>query len=171
MTAPSIRLRFVRHSAISSDLIALREEAAMPFTPTHVECVTPEGKWLGQHADGPPAPGMQAREPGYDKGRVALLPNGRLCELFVDLPASAEQVDSFYWHAKKSIGQPYDWEAILGFAVPVHLHEKFHAICSAKMVLLLRAADWFRWPLAVPAHLVDPRDLLLGLSMIVEIKH
>lgn len=163
----TIRLRFVRGNSVASDLIALREETAMPFTPSHVECVTPEGKWLGQHIDG----GMRAREPGYDKGQIALLPNGRLCELFVDLPATAEQTESFYWHAKKSIGQPYDWEAILGFAVPFHMHEKFHAICSAKMVLLLRAAEWFKWPLAVPAHLVDPRDLLLGLSMIVEIKH
>ena len=164
----TIRLRFVRGNTITSDLIALREETAMPFTPSHVECVTPEGKWLGQHIDG----GMQAREPGYDKGQIAPLPNGRLCELFVDLPATAEQTESFYWHGNKSIGQPYDWEAILGFALPdIHLHKKFHAICSAKMVLMLRGADWFRWPLAVPAHLVDPRDLLLILSGMVEIKH
>jgi hypothetical protein len=39
-----------------------------------------------------------------------------------------------------------------------------HAICSALITLALRACGWLQWPIAAPAHLVDPRDLLLIIS-------
>jgi hypothetical protein len=158
-----IRLRFVEGQGIASDLIEIRESVCMPIIPSHVECVDPEtGKYIGQHASG----GMLARLPGYDapfKG-----------ECFVDLPCTPEQEKAFYDAARASIGEPYDLVAILGFAVPGHFHDKFHAICSAKMTLLLRdKANWFpsKVPLAVPFHDIDPRDLLLMLSCIVEIPH
>jgi hypothetical protein len=164
---PTITLRFVRSKGFSSDAIVLREQTCMPFTPSHVECVTPEGTWLGQHSDG----GMQARDAGYDHDDVVIMNDSRRCELFVELPCTKEQYGAFYAKATASIGEPYDWKAILGFAVSWHEHEKFHAICSAKMLLLLRACDYFRWPVVVPAHLVDPRDLLLMLSTHVKIDH
>lgn len=154
-----IRLRFVRSKGFSSDLIALRESVCMPFTPSHVECVTPDGQfYIGQHSDG----GMQARAAGYDSADM-------LHELFVDLPSTQEQADGFYAAANASIGEPYDWQAILGFTSPGHHHDKFHAICSAKMTLLLRKVGWLPFPLPVPAHCIDPRDLLLMLGSIVKI--
>jgi hypothetical protein len=162
----AIALRFVRSKGWSSDAIVLREKTCMPFTPSHVECVTPDGKWLGQHEDG----GMQARPAGYDHDQVDII-DGRRCEIFVELPCTQEQHDAFYAAANSAIGEPYDWEAILGFAVTWHEHQKFHAICSAKMLLLLRTCNWFKWPIVVPAHLVDPRDLMLILSTHVEIAH
>lgn len=139
----------------------------MPFSPSHVECVTPDGKWLGQHGFG----GMQARDAGYDHGEVEILPDGRRCDIIVSLPVSPEQHDAFYAAATAAIGEPYDWSAILTYAIPGHHHSKFHAICSAKMFLLLRGIDYFRWPVVVPAHEIDPRDLLLILSTHVEIPH
>lgn len=133
----------------------------MPFTPSHVECVTPEGKWAGQRING----GLLNREPGYDKSTVAH-------EAFFDLPATDTQSKAFYAFVASSIGQPYDWQAILDYAVPgLDAHEAGHAICSAFMALALRKAQWFKWPLAVPAHLINPRDLLLMLSGMVEIPH
>jgi hypothetical protein len=81
-----IRLRFVRSSGLSSDAIALRESVCMPFTPSHVECVSPDGKfYIGELSDS----GMQARPAGYDAATM-------LHELFVDLPATQEQTDAFY---------------------------------------------------------------------------
>ena len=158
-----IRLRFVEGQAISSDFIELREGTCMPIVPSHVECVDPgTGKYIGQHLDG----GMQARDPGYDAPFRG--------ELFVDLPCTAEQEAAFYAAARAAIGEPYDWDAILGFAIPGHFHAKFHAICSAKMTQLLRqSANWFpsKVPLAVPFHNIDPRDLLLMISAIVEVPH
>lgn len=162
-----IRLRFVRSKGWQSDLIATREKPCMPFTPSHVECVTPDGKWLGQHMDG----GMLARDAGYDHDQVAIMDDGRRCETIVSLPCEPKMADAFYGAAQDSIGEPYDWKAIIGFAVTWHEHSKFHAICSAKILLLLRACEYFRWPVVTPAHLVDPRDLMLILSTHVEIPH
>jgi hypothetical protein len=160
---PAIRLRFVEGQGFASDLIELREMTCMPIVPSHVECVDPEtGKYIGQHASG----GMQARDPGYDapfKG-----------ECFVDLLCTPEQEAKFYAAARASIGQPYDIEAIVGFALPGHFHTKFQAFCSAKMFLLLRdVADWFpsHAPAAVPAHCIDPRDLLYGISLVIVVEH
>jgi hypothetical protein len=165
----AIRLRFVQGEGLSSDAIEWRESICMPIVPSHVECVDPEtGKYIGQHMDasgGVPA-GMQAREPGYDAPFHG--------ECFVDLPCTDEQAARFYAAARASIGQPYDWEAILGFALPGHWHVKFEAICSAKMFLLLRdVADWFpsHAPVAVPAHCIDPRDLLFAISTIIKVDH
>jgi hypothetical protein len=155
-----IRIRFVAGIDTISRAIQVRSGLCMPFTPSHVECVTPDGKYAGQHFEG----GMQAREPGYDK---SILEH----ELFVDLPASEEQADAFYAFIEDRIGEPYDWTAILDYAMPFNLHTFNHAICSAVMVLALRRAEVLRWPLAVPAHLISPRDLLLMLSGIVKIDH
>ena len=157
-----IRLRFVQGASLESDLIEWREGTCMPIVPSHVECVDPtDGKYIGQHADG----GMQARDPGYDAPFHG--------ETFVDLPCSPEQEKAFYVGAVASIGQPYDIDAIVGFTLSGHHHAKLHAICSAKMLLMLRAVNWFpsKAPLCVPAHCVDPRDLLLILSAIVEVPH
>jgi hypothetical protein len=155
-----IRLRFVDGGSFTSDLIELREGTCMPFTPSHVECVDGDN-YIGQHMDG----GMKVRHAGYDAPFRA--------ELFVDLPCTPEQQMAFYKWAYASLDEPYDWRAIIGFAFPGHLHEKFHAICSAKMFLGLRHVNWFpsRMPLCVPAHCVDPRDLLFVISAIVEVPH
>jgi hypothetical protein len=157
-----IILRFVQGEQWESLAIEWREAVAMPITPSHVECVTPAGKYLGQHASG----GMLAREPGYDAGTFA-------AEFFWHLPVEQEQTDAFYEYMESSIGEPYDWQAIAGFVMPsnlMHLHLKFHAICSAKVGLGLRHKDCvFRWPVAAPWHLVDPRDLMLMLSAIYPI--
>ena len=155
-----MRLLFVCGKGFVSGAIEWRESICMPFTPSHVECVTPAGLYLGQHIEG----GMQARSPDYDAGTFAH-------ELFIDLPATADQDKAFYDYMIGSVGEPYDWQAIIGYGVPGHHHEKFSAICSAKVTLGLRTkgCEWFpsRVPLAVPAHCIDPRDLLLMISAIV----
>lgn len=139
----------------------------MPFTPSHVECVTPEGKYAGQHING----GMLAREPGYDSGQIAVLPDGRRCELVVPIEATPEQTDAFYSYIDSMLGRPYDWKAILDYALPVDFHDFGHSICSAVMTLGLRKGGVWPWPLTVPAHLISPRDVLLMLSGIVKIDH
>jgi hypothetical protein len=156
-----IRLRFVAGKDDVSLAIILRSQVCMPFTPSHVECVDGD-KYIGQHFHG----GMAAREPGYDKSYLSR-------ELFVDLPATPEQTAAFYDYIRASIGQPYDWRAILNYALPLNLHIFNHAICSAKIELALRTqiSPWLRWPVTVPAHLISPRDLLLMLSCLVEIPH
>jgi hypothetical protein len=164
MTTSSIRLRFVAAPGITTDLIQLRSGVCMPICPSHVECVRPsDGKYVGAHVDG----GFMARDPGYDKATPEQ-------ECFIDLPCTQEQHDKFYAAVDAAIGEPYDWKAILGFAMPGHFHTKFNAICSARMFLFLRdTIDWFpsHVPVCVPAHCIDPRDLLLMISVVIVVPH
>ncbi len=146
-------LRFVQGTAFTSKLIVAQEKTAMPFTPSHVEAAMPDGNYLGAHFDG----GVQSRKPGYDAAEMAH-------ELFLTLDATPAQDLIFDHFLEGHIGEPYDWRAILGFILPEHEHIPGHAICSALITLALRECKWFQWPLAAPAHLIDPRDLLLMIS-------
>lgn len=148
-----IIIRFVRSTGLASDGIVALEKTAMPFTPSHVEAVTPDGFYLGAHFEG----GVQKRPKDYDAGQFSH-------ELFLTLDATDAQATTFYKFLDAHIGELYDWRAILGFLLPEHEHIPNHAICSALIALALRACDWFAWPLAAPAHLIDPRDLLLTIS-------
>lgn len=149
-----IRLRFVQGTAVISRMIIAQEKTAMPFCPSHVEVVSRDGiSYIGAQFDG----GVQRLPIGYDAGQVAH-------ELILDLEATAQQYAAFHDFIESKIGEPYDFAAILGFVIPLHEHTKYHAICSAIVLLGLRRCGWFQWPVAVPAHLVDPRDLLLMIS-------
>jgi hypothetical protein len=147
----NIRLRFVTCRDPISDGIRLREN----FWASHVEAVTPQGSYLGAHADG----GVQARAAGYD---ATILQR----ELFVELPESAPgQAAEFYAFLARHMGEPYDFKSILGFLVPdIVAHQRQHVICSALQTLALRQCGWFATPLAEPAHKISPRDLLLIIS-------
>jgi hypothetical protein len=164
-----IRLRFVTGSSTVSTLIRLQERTTMPFTPSHVEAVTPDGLYLGAHFEG----GVMVRPPGYDQATMTH-------ELFLDLPnldrtfSSGSpfiapdpdtQADRFYAFLKSKIGAPYDWKSILDFVDPLQdHHDSQHVICSALQTLALRACGWFAAPLPVPAHQISPRDLLLCIG-------
>lgn len=145
----------------------------MPFTPTHAECLTPEGTYIGMHGkphDGFPA-GMVERAVGYDIKSLYVMPDGRRCDIIVDLPCTKAQQDAFYAFVRNSIGEPYDWSAPWGFLLGGHHHRKFNSTCSAKMLMSLRACNYFPWPLTKPAHEINPADLLTILSTHVEIRH
>lgn len=159
-------IRFVQGTAITSRLIMAQEKTAMPFTPSHVEALSEDGKYyIGAHIED----GVRARPVGYDAGEVGTLPDGSPCDLQLTLWATPEQDAIFHAYMRSKIGEPYDWRAILGFILPEHEHLPQHAICSALVTLALRQCNWFRWRLAAPAHLVDPRDLLLMLSTHMQI--
>jgi hypothetical protein len=167
MSAPVVKIRFVRHKGIATDLISWREGTCMPFTPSHAECTTDSGTHIGEFGFG----GMQERPAGYDDVGMDVLPDGRKCELIVPLTVTQAQHDEFYALAHASLGEGYDWNGIFGFALTGHHHDVNHAFCSAKMFLLLRKILFFKWPVVTPAHLINPRDLMLLLSVIVEIPH
>lgn len=168
-----IKIRFVRDRGWKYTVVAWRGMICMPFTPTHAECVTPEGTCLGMHGkphDGFPA-GMVEREAGYDAKTLYIMPDGRRCEIVVNLPCTKEQEDRFYAFMRKSIGEPYDWSAPWTFLLGGHHHTKFNSTCAAKVVMGLRACGYFPWPLTKPAHEFDPADVLAILSTHVEIPH
>lgn len=151
------RLRFVAGTGIISEAIIAQSKTAMPFTPSHVEAEI-DGALIGAHIDG----GIQSRPIGYDK-------NETLHELFIDLIATEEQNEMFNQFMRSKIGEAYDWHAIIGFIIPEHFHTPNTAICSAIATLGLRACKWLEWPVAAPAHLISPRDLLLMISARMEV--
>jgi hypothetical protein len=157
-----IRLRFVTSNAESSRLIRLQAGICMPFTPSHVEALSQDGKfYLGQHMED----GMQARPVGYDAKTM-------LAEKIVDLPCDQTTEDAFYAYVQSRIGAPYDWESLISFVDPaINLHDFNHLICSAEMTAGLRKSGYFHWPLTVPFHHISPRDLFLILSSHIEISH
>lgn len=147
----NIILRFVSGKDIES--LAIRARENFPYS--HVEAVTPEGKYLGAHAKG----GVAARDPGYD---ASYLDHDYLLTIPEDRAGQAEE---FYAFLRRHIGEPYDFKSILGFIVPgVWEHQNQHIICSALMTLGLRQCEWFKTPLVEGAHKVSPRDLMLVIS-------
>jgi len=134
-------------------MITGRENVAMPFTPSHVEIMTLDGKfYIGAHIDG----GVAKRPVGYDAETLEH-------ELIIDLGDSPEDALG-YAFAESKLGEPYDWTAIVDFLLPDNWHQMNHLICSALTTLILRSMGYFPFPLAVPAHMISPRDLLLAMS-------
>lgn len=144
-----IRLRFVGGNSEFSRAILVQTGGLY----SHVECVTPAGKYLGALADG----GVLAREPDYDAGTFDH-------EKFLDLPADAAMAAAFYAGAAAHIGEPYDFAAIAGFVAHMDLHAKGAVICSAFITIHLQACRWFASRLAQEPHEISPRDLFLVIS-------
>lgn len=164
-----IVLRFVTGNDLVSRLIRMQAGVSMPFTPSHVEALSPDGKcYVGAHFDG----GVAARAIGYDNGQLMTLPDGSKSERLINLPASDAERAAFHAFVQSKIGELYDWKAIIGFLDPdVHQHELDHIICSAFMTAALRACGYFPSPLTVPFHHISPRDLFLILSTHIKIDH
>lgn len=166
-----IRIRFVTEDDALSELIRIQAGVSMPFTPSHTEALSQDGKfYIGQHFDG----GLQARPVGYNDAKLMTLPDGTKSSRIVALPCSDEQEAAFYGYLHDKLGQPYDWISILGFALTqIHTHTVGSLICSAVMTAALRTkgCEYFKKPLTVPFHHISPRDLMLMLSGMVEIPH
>lgn len=164
-----IRLRFVTEKDMLSRLIRTQAGLAMPFTPSHTEALSQDGKsFIGAHYSG----GIQARPIDYNAANLMTLPDDTKSSRIVELPCSDEQEAQFYAYVASKIGQPYDWKSIISFAAPdINLHLTDHLICSAFMVAGLRACNYFPMPLTVPWHHISPRDLMLILSSHVKIDH
>ena len=159
-------IRFMQGSELDSQAIVALQKTAIPFSPSHAEAVMPDGNYLGAHLIG----GVKERPAGYDAAHIAIEPaTGKKRELFLTLPATAAQDQIFYDYLCKHIDEKYDWRAIVGFIVPEHEHTLYHTICSALIAAALRACEWFKYVLATPFHLIDPRDLLLLVSEVVHV--
>lgn len=165
-----IRLRFVRNTGWKYNVVAWREGVCMPFAPTHAEYLTEQNTCIGQHGH---IGGIREMPFGYDRDEIYVLPNGRRCELVVELPATEAQVELFDDFLRDALTkrEPYDWSAPWGFLLGGRHHQKFHSTCSAKMFLALRHCGWFPWPTTIPAHEIDPAMLLWVLSTHVEVPH
>jgi hypothetical protein len=144
----AIIVRFVHGTDPVSDAILLDTGGLY----SHVEAVTPEGKYLGAHADG----GVLARDSNYDAGKFNR-------EKFVELTADDAMTAKFYHYLNAVVGEPYAFNAIAGFMLHFDAHMQHRVICSALIALATRWCTFFQ-PLSLPAHEVTPRDYELILS-------
>jgi hypothetical protein len=149
-----MKLRFVDGGTVLSGLIKAREGVCYPFTPSHVEIVVAEG-YLGAVEQLMGASGVAIRPVGYDARFKQ--------EAFVTVKLP-DEAGAEAW-ARSKIGTPYDWAALFDFVLPINVNEARHLICSAFALLALRTGKlWTPHQIAVPAHGISPRDLLLVLS-------
>ena len=157
-----IVIRFVAEKGLLARFIRFQAGVAMPFTPNHVESVSPDGQWYyGEHARG----GLLKRAKGYDAARLK-------AEFFVEIPCSQVQADAYYSYLESNLGMPYDWRSIVSFVFPLwNLHGRGELICSAITAAAMRAGKVLPWRLTVPFHHISPRDVLLMCSVLVDVPH
>jgi len=123
------------------------------FWATHVEALMPDGTLLGAHASG----GVMARDHDYDKGQFTR-------EMYVSIPATPEQTDSFHTFMRSQVGKPYDFYAIAGLALGRNWQSSEAWICSELVAAALCHCGVFPPHLATEFNHVTPRDVLLILS-------
>jgi hypothetical protein len=118
-----------------------------PHGYSHVEAVTPDGKFLGAHTTG-----VEARPMDYDAGFNR--------ELLILLEADDEMSAKFYHYlnAVAAKHEGYNLMAILGFVTHFDLTTGHTTICSALITLALRWCSYFPNPFDVPAHRISVRD-------------
>lgn len=157
-----IVLRFIAEKGFLAWIIRFQAGVCMPFTPNHVESVSPDGAWYyGEHIFG----GLQKRKKGYDTAKLK-------AEFLVFIPCTPAQADAYYAYLESKLGMPYDWQSLISFVIPSwNLHKSGDLICSAVTGAALRHAGIFPWWLTVPFHHLSPRDILLIASVIVDVPH
>jgi len=145
---PSLLRRFFAWAI--ANLILFDEDDPDGFS--HIEAVTPDGRYLGAHTTG-----VEARPMDYDVGFQR--------EMFLLLPADPEMSAKFYHYlnavAEKHEG--YDVMAIFGFITHFDLSTHHTTICSGLFTLAARWCLYFPNRLEVPAHRISVRDSKLML--------
>jgi hypothetical protein len=121
----------------------------------HVEVETPEGTYIGAHANS----GIQERPAGYCKPTR---------ERRYSIPCTDEQLAKSLAYARAKIGTPYDYKDILGlFLHDRRLNSKSREICSAFAfdvawaggIMMLNCLPGFR-------YLITPETLHLSSLLI-----
>lgn len=123
------------------------------FWATHVEALMPDGTLLGAHAEG----GVQARPRDYDKGKFSQ-------EMFLSIPATPAETESFHQFMREQVGKPYDFLGIAGLALARDWQNPDAWFCSELVAAGLSHCGIFPPHLATEFNHVTPRDALLILS-------
>jgi hypothetical protein len=125
----------------------------------HVDAVLPDGRLLGARMDHHPLPGVQIRDPGYANF-------SHTYRVKMETPYA----DAFYENLHSQIGKPYDWRAIVGFAMGDRDWDKTDSwFCSELQVWAMMQAGFFPHWLGYPIDRISPRDHLLLFSPWLEL--
>jgi hypothetical protein len=150
-----LNIRFVTcHDPISAAIRAFE----YGYWASHVEALMPDGTLLGAHYDG----GVLARPHGYDAGTVEK-------EMYVQIPATPAQTDTFYNFLRAQVGKPYDTAAIAGIVAQRNWRDANSWMCSELQAAALCECGFFPVHLATEFNHITPRDLLLIVSGRMEV--
>ncbi len=163
MSNAKVVIRFIAQKGFVPWLIRVQAGIAVPFTPNHVESVSPDGQWYyGEHISG----GLRKRPKGYDDATLK-------AEFFVTISCTQAQADTYYGYLESKVNnEPYDWRSIISFLFPSwNLHKRGELICSAITAAAMRQGKILPYILTVPFHHISPRDVLLICSVLVDVPH
>lgn len=121
---------------------------------SHVDLVLPDGGLLGARMAG----GVQVRGADYAPWSMVLRATLR-----------SPCAPKVYAAALSQLGKPYDWRAILAFAVDRDWREADSWICSELQAWALEQGGFFQRPLYLGVNKITPGDLLLVVSPFAEI--
>ena len=145
-----ITIRFVTaHDPVSEGI----RHFEYGFWATHVEALMPDGTLLGAHADG----GVLARPHDYDASAFTK-------EIYVHLPVTSEETDSFHSFLRTQVGKPYDFLAIAGIVAQRDWQSDDRWFCSELIASALCHSGIFPTELAEHFNHITPRDVLLIVS-------
>ena len=157
MQMGAIRFQYVAAASVSSWLIE-RFGGSPGDEFSHVDYVMPDGSLLGARddvIDGVPA-GVRIRKQGYEKWRRREV---------LSLAVPADVAGAAMRFAVRQIGDPYDQDAIVGFAFNRVRHAENHWICSALATGIVQAVNYWT-DLIVRPWQVAPNGHALAFSAI-----
>jgi uncharacterized protein YycO len=139
----TISLQFVTEKGVGSTLIRWGTHSDF----SHVDAVLHGGPLLGARSD-TKMPGVSIRAPDY-------APFTR--RQTVVIPTQADM--AFYSFLMDQLGKPYDWKAIVGFAVDRNWRDPDSWFCSELVAAALEAAKIVK--VQTPANRISPNDVFL----------
>lgn len=152
-----VQLQFVGAKGLSSDLIKMFGHG---LHVSHVDAVMPDQWLLGARYDNiGGGKGVRIRPPGYEQWEYIKR---------VSFPCTQEQEVLFYDFLKAQVGKPYDWSAIVAFAVNRDWRNPDAWFCSELQGAALETARLMK-RLVLPTNKLDPGSLLLASSALVTV--
>ncbi len=141
-----VRLRFSTESNIESLVIRWFTHSSW----SHVDFVMPNGKLLGARLKG----GVELRPPGYARF-------SRSVDATITTPIAAQ----IYEFALDQIGKPYDWKAIVGFAIDRNWEDNSSWFCSELVAAACKKCGLIIVNSCANVDRITPGDLALSPVM------
>jgi hypothetical protein len=147
-----LQIQFRRANNFSSDLIGWFGADKW----SHVDYVLPDGTLLGARWDkvgGQPS-GVHVRPRDYDKERVAE-------KWTVQKIVEDDKEQKFRELALQQVGKPYDWEAIVSFAINRDWRQDTSWFCSELITWLLETSE------IIPPLFLTPNKITPGACALI----
>lgn len=149
----SVSFQLVHSRGLSSTLIGIGSPGF-----SHVDIIRPDGRLQGARSDkiGGALRGVQIRTPFYEKWDRRVV---------MTLPATSYQEQRFWEFADAQLGKPYDWRAIVAFAIERDWRDPDSWFCSEYGAACLEESGILP-KLYVAENKITPEALALAISVL-----